>query len=239
MKTAFAAQLIELRPKLIDEVTEPVDEGEVLRYLGYPAGWTPNERIEGLLTRWVAEAQQSANPRAAYVVLPVLANGPRRLCVQTAGGEVEFEGAIGQFLGVSRLLVAFIATAGPDVEALASRLMADGDELPAMIVNAVGAERAEAAEAAVIERVREQVRPIGFAPTLPYSPGYCGMALTEQRKLFGLFDGATAGVDLTPECLMRPIKSVSGLVGLAPAEEVEADGSPCDRCELRNCNMRR
>jgi hypothetical protein len=233
------SQFIELQPQFVDAVSEPVDEGEVLRYLGYPAGCTPTARIEELLRDWVAEASRRADARAAFVVLPVLEKSARRLRVLTVGGEVEFEGAIGQFLGGSQLLVAFIATAGPDVEALASRLMTAGDELPAMIVNAVGAERAEAAEAAVIERVRERIRPIGFAPTLPYSPGYCGMALTEQRKLFGLFAGATAGVVLTSDCLMRPLKSVSGLVGLAPAEQVEAEGSPCDRCELHNCNMRR
>ena len=108
-----------------------------------------------------------------------------------------------------------------------------------MIVNAVGAERAESAESAVIDRVSEQLRAIGFSSTLPYSPGYCGMALTEQTRLFGLFDGATAGVTLSPDCLMYPIKSVSGLIGLAPAGEVVDEGSPCQRCELHACNMRR
>jgi cobalamin-dependent methionine synthase I len=172
-------------------------------------------------------------------VLPVVQKERNRLRVVSAEGEVEFKGAIGSFLGVSELLVGFVATAGPGVEALASELMANDEELPAMIANAVGAERAEAAESAVIDQVQEKIRAIGYAPTLPYSPGYCGMALTEQRTLFGLFGGETAGVMLTPACLMRPIKSVSGLVGLAPAEIVENDGSPCDRCELHNCNMRR
>jgi hypothetical protein len=192
-----------------------------------------------MLDRWIDEAVQRADPRAAYVVAPVLERSGNRLRVKSAGGEVEFQGAIGRFLGACELLIVFVATAGPGVEALASELMASHEELPAMIVNAVGAERAEAAESAVIRRVHNLVRAIGYAPTLPYSPGYCGMALTEQQKLFRMFDGTTAGVTLTDACLMRPIKSVSGLVGLAPAHVVEADGSPCDRCELRNCNMRR
>ena len=65
------------------------------------------------------------------------------------------------------------------------------------------------------------------------------MSLTEQTKLFSLFDQANIGVTLTAECLMRPLKSVSGLIGLGLAEEVEQFGSPCDRCELHNCDMRR
>ena len=239
MTTVSPAEFIQLRPHLIDTVTEPVDDGEVLRYLGYPPGRRPNARIEELLRRWIAEAAQRSAPKAAFVILPVLEKAKNRLRVQSVAGQVEFKGAIGRFLGVSELLIVFVATAGPNVEALASELMASGEELPAMIVNAVGAERAEAAESAVIRRVHDQMRAIDFAPTLPYSPGYCGMALTEQQKLFRVFDGMTAGVTLTESCLMHPIKSVSGLVGLAPSSIVKADSSPCERCELHSCNMRR
>jgi hypothetical protein len=65
------------------------------------------------------------------------------------------------------------------------------------------------------------------------------MALTEQHTLFGLFGDYDVGVTLTDTCLMRPLKSISGLIGLAPADRVEALGSPCDRCELYSCGMRR
>ena len=98
---------------------------------------------------------------------------------------------------------------------------------------------AEAAEAAVIQQLRELAGPQGLAPTLPYSPGYCGIALTEQTKLFSLFGGETVGVELTEDCMMRPLKSISGLIGLGPADEIGVHGSPCERCELYNCAMRR
>jgi len=232
-------RFIETSPVLVDDVTERVDEGEVLRYLGYPTGRAPGGQIRSEIGRWIEQANQQAEPQAVYVVLPVLEKAKNRLRVQSGTGAAEFRGAIGRFLGGSRLIVAFIATAGPKIEQLASRLMAKGEDLPAMIVNAVGAERAEAAEAVVIERLRKKLRVIEFSTTLPYSPGYCGMALTEQNHLFGLFCGETAGVTLTRDCLMRPIKSVSGLMGLAPKAEVKENGSPCDRCELHTCNMRR
>ena len=224
---------------MVDRVDGAVDRGEVLRYVGYPAGKVPNSRLQGILDDWIGEASRRATPRAAYLVLPVDAIGRRQLRVQSNGDVVTFKGAIGEFLGPSRMVAVFIATAGPDVEHLASELMRERDELAAMIVNAVGAERAEAAESAVIQLLREQAGPHGFVPTLPYSPGYCGMALVEQRKLFALFGNETVGVTLTEDCLMRPLKSISGLIGLAPANEIEARGSPCDRCELYSCAMRR
>lgn len=231
--------LSERQPRIIDQVDAAIDRGEVLRYLGYPIGVSPNAQLQSILDRWIEEAYRLATPRAIYVVLPVVEKDRRRLWLQTSGGVVEFHGAIGEFLGASRSVAAFIATAGPGVVRLAGELTSLRDDLAAMVVNAVGAERAEAAEAAVIDQLREQAEPVGFAPTLPYSPGYCGMELTEQTKLFSLFDRENIGVTLTPECLMRPLKSVSGLIGLGPAEEIEEFGSPCDRCELRNCAMRR
>lgn len=226
-------------PRIIELVDETVDRSEVLRYLGYPAGVSPNDRIESLLDRWIAEALPRAAPRAIYVVLPVEQKDRKRLKVRNNSGVTEFYGAIGEFLGSSIGVAVFIATAGPDVERLASKMLRKKDELAAMVISAVGAERAEAAEVAVIDQLREEVRPTGLAPTMPYSPGYCGMALTEQTKLFALFGSKNVGVTLTSECMMQPVKSVSGLIGLGPAEDIEAFGSPCDRCELPNCNMRR
>ena len=226
-------------PQVVDRVDEPIDVGEVLRYAGYPEGHIPNANLQPIFDQWIDAAAQRAEPRGVYVVLPVAEIGKRTLRLQTTNSGCEFSGAIGEFLGPSRLVVAFIATAGPDVESLASELLQDGDDLGAVIVNAVGAERAEAAEAKITQSVAEQIRPFGYAPSLPYSPGYCGMALTEQQNLFSLFGQETVGVKLTDDCVMRPLKSVSGLIGLAPAEEVGEHGSPCDRCELYSCAMRR
>ncbi len=226
-------------PQRIDHVSAPVDLGEVLRYLGYPAGVEPNLHVQRVFDEWIGKAARRAAPRAVYRVFSVIELRPRGMRLRTPAGEVEFHGAVGEFLGPAECVAAFIATAGPAVERLASELMHEGDHLAAMIVNAVGAERAEAAEAMVIEQLRQQAQEHAFAPTLPYSPGYCGMALTEQRTLFRLFGDLDTGVTLTDSCLMRPLKSVSGLIGLGPADLVTAFGSPCDRCELYTCAMRR
>ncbi len=224
---------------VVDRVDEAIDRDEVLRYLGYPPDRVPNQHILQDLDRWIEAASLQATPRAVYLVAPVAEVKRRSLQLETTVPVDPFAGAIGEFLGVSQYVAVFIATAGPGIENLASEQIQSGDPLAAMIVNAVGAERAEAAESVVIERLREQGRDVGLAPTLPYSPGYCGMALTEQRKLFALLGDDTAGVTLTDDCLMKPIKSVSGLIGLGPSNEVKAHLSPCARCELHNCDMRR
>jgi hypothetical protein len=226
-------------PHAVEGPAADVDRSEVLRYLGYPAGHVPHLRIQPLLDQWIAEGAALAAPRAAYRVFPVHERTAHWIDLQSQPEATRFRGAIGEFLGPARWVAVFVATAGPAVECLAGDLLAAGDAFGALVVSAVAAERAEAAEATVLRALHSAFKPLGVAPTLPYSPGYCGMALTEQRPLFALLGDATAGVELTEACVMRPLKSVSGLVGLGPAELVRAGGSPCDRCDMRQCSMRR
>ena len=97
-----------------------------------------------------------------------------------------------------------------------------------------------AAADAVTGRVGAHAGP-GEAVTLRYSPGYCGMAITQQRVLFGLVDAEAAGITLLPSMLMRPLKSVSGIVGLGAmaGPGAAAPVSPCDACARIGCHMRR
>jgi hypothetical protein len=239
MKLSSTNEQFELKPCVIDRIDEEIDHLEVLRYLGYPVNVEPNHRIADIIKHWIEEASTLATPWAIYLVQPIIELDKRRLSIQSTSGVIEFNGAIGEFLGASKSMAAFIATAGPAIERRASELLRNGEDFEAMILNAVGAERAEAAEAAVMEQLREQAGAFGLAPTLPYSPGYCGMELTEQQKLFSLFEAQDINVDLTSACLMKPIKSVSGLIGLGRADDLVTLSSPCERCEFKNCNMRR
>ncbi len=232
-------KLFDREPQTVEGVDEPVDRSEILRYLGYPKGVSPKDRIGEEIDRWIAEGSGLAQPKATYIVLPVTDKGPRWLRVETSIGTTEFKGAIGEFLGGALGVAVFIATAGPQIENRASELLREHDGLGAMVLNAVGAERAEAVEAVVINQLRQQAHKAKIAPTLPYAPGYCGMPLTEQKKLFAIFDNQNVGVTLTDSCLMQPIKSVSGLIGLAKTQDLEIFRTPCERCELHNCNMRR
>ncbi len=232
-------RLTALPAKTITDISPVVDVDEVFRYLGYPADKRPAGPVMRETEKWIAQSALLAQPRATYAVFSVADKSKQDLTLQTCNGKVVFHGAIGEFLGAAEYVAVFVATAGPRIPMLASDLIQRGEDLPAMVVNAVGAERAEAAEAAVIHELRQVCDSVGYAPTLPYSPGYCGMKLTEQRTLFSLFENVDTGVTLTDSCLMQPLKSISGLIGLGPAEEVLSSGSPCDRCELYHCAMRR
>lgn len=216
-------------------VTFEPDPAEVLRYLGYPRGATPDRGVVERVSQVIADSRGKLRPRGAYSLYPVLRQSPRSL---TLAGGATFRGPIGDFLGGAQRVAVFLATAGPEVVRMAAEAFAARDRLGGLIYDALGSHLADA----VVERIQDDLRGcIGpeEALTLPYSPGYCGIPLSQQRTLFRLVDAGRIGVELLPTLIMKPVKSVSGLVGIGPSEAVAARGNPCDRCPLLDCRMRR
>jgi hypothetical protein len=55
----------------------------------------------------------------------------------------------------------------------------------------------------------------------------------EQAVIFKLLDAGRIGVSLTPSLVMRPIKSLSLIVGLGSGPLGVEGGSNCDFCTIR------
>jgi cobalamin-dependent methionine synthase I len=77
----------------------------------------------------------------------------------------------------------------------------------------------------------------GFRHTSRYSPGYCGWHLSEQRKLFRLLGDSPCGIELSDVCLMKPIKSISGIIGVG--RNVKEKQYGCRYCEMETCYRKR
>jgi len=75
---------------------------------------------------------------------------------------------------------------------------------------------------------------------LPYSPGYCGWHVSGQQALFAHLRPDEIGISLNDSCLMHPIKSVSGVLVLAPVEAHEFSPSfpCCATCTTLDCQER-
>ncbi len=218
-----------------DRLEIAFDSEETLRFLGYPKGAGPRADVRGELTRAFEEARGLVRPRGAFALYEVAAQDRRTLTLE---GGVTFHGAIGEFLAASARVAVFVASAGPEIVRRAREAWTAGDLLGGWIWDALGSQAAEGAADALTARLRPRLRE-GEELTLRYSPGYCGMDLAEQRLIFDRVDAGAIGVSLLPTLLMEPVKSVSGLIGVAPRERVEAYRSPCDRCAKDGCHMRR
>lgn len=207
---------------------------EIYRYLGYPAEAAPAPRIAEQISGILAEALACIRPRGAYSVYKVSDRTAHSL--RLAGTTVS--GNIGEYLEGAGRVAVFAVTVGEEISHLAEVAAKKGDAFSAWVMDAAGSWAAEAAADALMLRIRPHLLG-GEDLTLRYSPGYCGMDIRQQLKLFQLVPADAVGVTLMPSMLMHPLKSISGLVGLAPKEAVSRYRSPCDLCLRDGCHMRR
>ena len=210
------------------------DPNELYRYLGYPPGFAPSARIAKSISQVIAQARSSLSPRGVYAVYAVTQQTEDSLQL----GGVTISGKIGEFLRRSDRVAVFVVTAGAEISRLAAVAAKNGDAFSAWIMDALGSWAAESAADALMRRIRLHLDREQEL-TLRYSPGYCGMSIAQQTKVFELLPADAVEVTLTPSMLMRPLKSISGLVGLAPKEVVSQYHSPCDLCPRARCLMRR
>lgn len=150
-------------------------------------------------------------------------------------------------LNHSEALCFFVATAGERFEQYQQQLMRNGDMVRVYIANEIGSMIAESAADCMEEALQEQLTPKGLHRTNRYSPGYCGWDVCEQTLLFSLFphgqkDAPSAlptpcGIELSESCLMHPIKSVSGVIGIG--HEVKRMQYTCDLCRMPTCYKRK
>jgi hypothetical protein len=76
----------------------------------------------------------------------------------------------------------------------------------------------------------------GLHITNRYSPGYCDWDIREQKKLFELLPENFCGISLLDSMLMKPIKSISGFIGIG--SNVTFNRYTCNYCKDRNCLYR-
>ena len=75
---------------------------------------------------------------------------------------------------------------------------------------------------------------------LRYSPGYCGWHISGQKKLFEFIHPEEIGITLLDSFLMKPLKSVSGVI-VAGKKEIHnfEDSYPfCKQCKTHSCRER-
>ena len=204
------------------------------RYLGY-RGEALLQPLKSELEAAVVRAVAMLAPRGLYRTYPVVARTERELVLE--GGGV-IGGKVAEYLGAADFLGLFVVTVGSKVTDAARQAAEQGDPVTAWVFDAVGSYGAEATADGLAKRLREALGE-GYSVSPRYSPGYCGMALGEQRALFQLVNASAIAVELMPSMVMQPTKSISGIFGIAPAGIFEATGYPCQRCESESCLMRR
>ncbi len=114
----------------------------------------------------------------------------------------------------SGLIAVFACTAGAEISKLASEYNKNGHTVHAYIADSLGSVLLERAMELIQEKLRLSMEENGFRITNRYSPGYCGWDIKEQKKLFDLLPGHFCSISLADSMLIKPIKSVGGIIGV-------------------------
>jgi hypothetical protein len=222
----FRFSFAELRPRA----------EEISLVLGYPAGEVPEVVLESIeQVARLGEAPWSIE--GGCVLLPEVRVDRAGHRLQADGVTFETGKIVTGQLSRSTGLAAFLCTAGSGIEELSRALMGGGDPFTGFVADTMGSLVVEAAMDRVQDGLEAQLRQRGLHITNRYSPGYCEWHVSEQQKLFRLLPPGYLGVRLTDTSLMRPIKTVSGLIGVGPA--VRRSPYTCSLCDLGDCLYRR
>ena len=134
-------------------------------------------------------------------------------------------------------IICFVGTIGDGVEKETNRLLGKQKLAEAYILDAMGSVAVENMVDQFQNFIEDKYASEDKTVTLRFSPGYCDWSITQQKKLFSVFDSEQLRVKLLDSCLMNPRKSISGVFGIAPPDATEYN--PCLHCREKNCNARR
>jgi hypothetical protein len=138
-------------------------------------------------------------------------------------------------------IICYIATLGGEVEDEIKRLMDEKHLSEAYILDAMASVAADNLVGTFHQRMRNEYIRQGKQVTLCFSPGYCDWPITDQKKLFSMFNGNELDIELTDSCFMQPRKSISGVFGITPPDSnpKEQSYNPCLECNRHSCSARR
>ncbi|MBQ6064865.1 MAG: methionine synthase [Prevotella sp.] len=190
----------------------------------------PDERVVVEVRGLLDEVSAVVVPRFCYVVKwGTLGKGS----LDVDGVHLSIGTRIARQLSRSEAFAFFVATAGKEYESFQGKVAREGDLLRVFIADALGSLIAERCADLMERSLQESIEKLDWKHTNRFSPGYCNWHVSEQPLLFSLIGEKPCGILLNEGCLMTPIKSVSGIVGVG--HDVERLDYACALCGKKDC----
>jgi hypothetical protein len=194
------------------------------------------DRVRGLIEGAGATFVSSAQPRGMWQTISTA----DFFDVYRGDGENDRDTPLELVLEDAVSLALFAVTVGEDASSEIPRLFEAGEMAEGYILDQVASFAADEMAQIAARRFERAENPPPAHAVLPYSPGYCGWNVSGQRALFARLEPAEIGITLNGSCLMSPIKSVSGVLVLAPVEAhcFSPSFTCCSTCTTLNCQER-
>ena len=209
---------------------------EVATIMGYAPGTEP-EFVPEMLNVLFTEAPSHVSAGGCYSMFEIQEiKIPQGLVIHNSGSLRVGSKIAKQIVG-SDSFALFVTTAGNSFDTWIKSKATGGDVLAEYLCSSIGSVIADKVADVIQEEINNYAIKIGKGITNRYSPGYCSWHVREQRGIFDLLPTERIGVTLTPSFLMKPIKSVSGIIGIGPGKT--PGPYMCDLCNMKNCLVKR
>ena len=209
---------------------EILNRKDTIRYLGYK-GTMPDENMLYEIECCEEEFLKVVEPKYYYQVFDLMTQDQQLI---TADGEFEFIGkAIKKHLAGCEKVAFSCATLSKGVDELIDQAQAKGQMLHALIYDAIANAAVEEVRF-MAERSLAKKYP-DYSINWQFGIGYGDLPLSLQPKFLEKIDAKNQiGIVATNHCLLTPLKSISGFIGLSRQRKDEASCQEhsCGACEL-------
>ncbi len=217
-----------------DELDISVDN--IISLMGYSDGKMTDGYNE-ILNELISDAKNIVTPECGYVILPQNSSSASMGVVTLDGVEFKTDKIIAGPLKVMSSTAIFIGTVGPQFDKWSRETFESGNALSGYMIDLLGSEIADSIAEWLENRIVNFAAKQDMKCSNRYSPGYCGWSVAEQHKLFKFLPKDFCGVTLTNSALMKPHKSVSGIIGMS--HDIKWKDFPCDVCNVEHCYKNR
>jgi hypothetical protein len=186
----------------------------------------------------LAEAGQLIDPAACWETIPV--REVRHEKIVLANGAKLGGGPVAAVIGGAEELVVAVCTVGSRISERIEAYGRDKDLFRGMMLSDLASYAVDLVRQGLCELIEEEAERKGLHVSTPLSPGESAWPVSEQATLFSLVDASPIGVTLTPSMVMRPLKSLSLILGVGSRPMGSEGGTNCDFCTIRDrCAHRR
>lgn len=193
--------------------------------------WIPDAEISAQINSTLKEISLICRPRYAYKIYD--SETVEKTSVTLGGRTLSTGNIITRCLRKAEQYIVFVVTAGEEFDAWMHQLKCEDDIMKIFIADSIGSEIAESIHKLMVSDIGNKFEKPDFVISNSYSPGYCDWHVSEQQTLFSLLPPNPCGVVLNDASLMKPIKSISGIIALG--SEVKKMPYGCAICNKKNC----
>jgi hypothetical protein len=181
--------------------------------------------------------QENIKPQAIYENYDIDRVDDNRVSFQS--GHKFNGGIVAQILTGCEMATIYILTLGQQLERKITEIKKQNDWAKTFILETISSIMLGPLSDYVGGIIREEgLDHPGWGTTCTYRPGQFKWSINEQAKLFSMIEGHKVGVTLNDGGMMIPFRSLSGVYGFGPQENLSACRVACQFCPRIDCPMR-